>query len=185
MDKKEFERIKAEEKAHLRKLRELKQQYRGVSRQKKVLDALNAMQRPDLDETYEEAMRGLTEDAAMTEARLEIAMEDAKNTAPKPEALTDADREKLRKAEAAALIRQMKAEMGTPAGDLAASADDVPASTDTPAERTIGRAPSFQPATSQPAASPNEQAAPPPGETASEDAQPTPDRTIGRRRKPS
>ncbi|MEM8559917.1 MAG: hypothetical protein AAGG50_19040 [Bacteroidota bacterium] len=147
MDKKEFERIKAEEKAHLRKLRALKQQYKGVSRQKKVLDALNAMQRPDLDATYDEAMRGLTEDAALTEARLEIAMENAAEAAPKPEQLTEADREKLRKAEAAALLRQMKAEMGMPVDDAPASseatstrdAETDASQTDAQPERTIGR----------------------------------------------
>ncbi|MEM8600162.1 MAG: hypothetical protein AAGF99_09605 [Bacteroidota bacterium] len=179
MDKNEFERIKAEEKAHLRKLRDLKQQYRGVSRQKKVLDALNAMQRPDLDATYEEAMRGLTEDAALTEARLEIAMEDAKATAPKPEALTEADREKLRKAEAAALIRQMKAEMGTPASEMAAPDDVAPTVSDAPAPRTIGRA-----APSSPASSPAAQGTQP-ASNASGEAPAEQERTIGRKRKPS
>ncbi|MEO1075173.1 MAG: hypothetical protein AAFX41_04295 [Bacteroidota bacterium] len=174
MDKKEFERIKAEEKEHLRKLRALKQQHRGVSRQKKVLDALNAMQRPDLDATYEEAMRGLTEDAAMTEARLEIAMEDSQARAPQPEALTEADREKLRKDEAAALIRQMKAEMGTPSSEMTPAAEPSDEASSNPAERTIGR--SSVPARPEPdaASKPANQAAP--------EATDSLDKTIGRKR---
>ena len=174
MDKKEFERIKAEEKEHLRKLRALKHEHRGVTRQKKVLDALNAMQRPDLDATYEEAMRGLTEDAAMTEARLEIAMEDAHARAPKPEALTEADREKLRKDEAAALIRQMKAEMGTPVSEMTPTNETSDEAPSNPAERTIGRSPA--------PARPEPDVASQPAKPAAPEATNTSEKTIGRKR---
>jgi hypothetical protein len=130
MTPEEFERLKEQEKAHLRQLRDLKQQHRDVQRKKSIFDALRSLTRPDIDETHDEQVGKVMQDAAMSEARLDLAMESAEAAA---RAEQDAkELEELRKAQAEALVRQMKGELGVPAPP------DAPA----PAgeEKTIGRA---------------------------------------------
>lgn len=137
MSNDEFERIKAEEKAHLRKLRALKQQHRDASRKASMLGALRGMQTPEQDATHDEFVGKVTESSAMSEARFEIASEEAERAVR-----AEADAEATRQSDAEALIRQMKAELGggtpsaPPAGgtrqpDRAAPADG----------KTIGRTP--------------------------------------------
>lgn len=140
MDKSEFERIKAEEKAHLRKLRALKQQHRAATRKAGMLSALKGMTTPEQDATHDEFVGKVTQSSAMAEARFEIASEEADAAAR-----AEADRQATRQADAEALIRQMKAELG--GGDVP-SASAPPASaprrTDRPAPadgKTIGRTP--------------------------------------------
>ncbi|HEX8386260.1 MAG TPA: hypothetical protein VF576_08755 [Rubricoccaceae bacterium] len=132
MTPEEFNRLKEEEKAHLRQLRDLKQQHREVQRKTSILGALRGMRNPELeadtDARTEELMRG----AVTQEARLDLALEGEAERAA-----AEADREALRQAEAAALVRQFKADAG-------ATADEKPArpspTADAPA-RTIGRTP--------------------------------------------
>ena len=75
MDKSEFERIKAEEKAHLQKLRALKQQHRGAQRMASTANALNAMRNPELEAETDAMTDKLMRDAALSEARFELAAE--------------------------------------------------------------------------------------------------------------
>ena len=110
MDKNEFERIKAEEKAHLRKLRALKQQHRGATRKASILGAMKGLSSSGLDATHDEMTGSVMRKAAETEARFEMAAESA---AAAERAAADAER--LRQSDAEALVRQMKAEMGTDA----------------------------------------------------------------------
>src|SRR5690606_17320842 len=112
----EFERLKEQEKAHLRQLRDLKAQHRDVQRKKSIFDALRGLARPDLDATHDEQVGKLMQDAAMSEARLDLAMESASGTesAAARAAREAAEREALRRAEAEALVRQMKAEVQGP-----------------------------------------------------------------------
>ena len=139
MDKSEFERLKAEEKAHLRQMRALKQQARDAQRTASTASALGAMRNPALEDETDALTRDLQRGAASAEARLEIAME---GQAPVTGPDSDVDRESLKKAEAEALVRQMKAEMGArdePSTETAARAsasDAAPASA-----KTIGRTP--------------------------------------------
>ena len=114
MTPEERERLKEAEKAHLRQLRALKQQYREAQRKKGLLDALQGMVRPDLDEIHEEMVDKLSRQNIEAEARFEVAMEDAGLTEDPLEraAREAAEREALRTAEADALVRQMKQEMG-------------------------------------------------------------------------
>ena len=136
MDKSEFERIKAEEKAHLRKLRALKQQHRGAQRKVSSLKALQGMATPEQDATHDEFTDKLSRDAAMTEARFEIAAEEAARAAQ-----AEADAETTRQSEAEALVRQMKAQMGDGPGP--ATPPSAPRGTDSAAPaggKTIGRA---------------------------------------------
>ena len=112
MSPEEFERLKAEEKAHLRQLRDLKGQHRDAQRKASTVNALNAMTRNGLAETGD-ATDKLMRDAAQAEARFDLALE---GQAPVTGNANDLDRETLAQAEAEALVRQMKVQMGA-AGD--------------------------------------------------------------------
>jgi hypothetical protein len=144
MDKEEFERIKAEEKAHLRQLRQLKQTHRGAQRMASSAEALRNMRNEALESETDAVTDQLLRDAAHAEARFELATE---GYAPQTGNAEDLDREDLAKAEAEALVRQMKAAMGgaTPSIEEAAqNATDpaAPASATSPAgAKTIGRTP--------------------------------------------
>ena len=109
MDKDEFERLKEEEKAHLRQLRDLKQTHRDAQRKASTLGALNAMRNPELEAETDRATDKLMRDAAQAEARFDLALE---GDAPVTGNADGLDREALAKAEAEALVRQMKIQMG-------------------------------------------------------------------------
>ena len=138
MSPEEFNRLKEEEKAHLRQLRDLKGQYRDAQRKASILSALQGMRTDDLDADTAARTDALMRDAITQEARLDLAMEGEAERAA-----SDADREALRQAEAAELVRQLKADAGATADEK----DARPGSA-APA-RTIGRAPSA-PAPSDP-----------------------------------
>ena len=131
MDRDEFERLKEAEKAHLKKVRALKQQLREAKRKQGLLDALRGLDTSALDETHEEMLRQVTEKNVTAEARFELAM-DALDEAEKQEAARaemarlEAERQK---SDAADLVKQMKAEM---LGDAAQHAD----AQDAPADKT-------------------------------------------------
>ena len=138
MDKEEFERLKAEEKAHLRKLRELKQTHRDVQRKASSVNALNAMRNKALEDETDALTDGLMRNAALQEARLDLSLENEKAAAAE-----EADREDLAKAQAEALVQQMKAAMGETASET--PAPTKPPASGTPAPpaegKTIGRTP--------------------------------------------
>lgn len=146
MTPEEFEKLKAEEKAHLRQLRDLKQKHREVSRKTSILGALKNMRNADLEADTEARTDEMMRDAVTQEARLDLAME---GEAAREKA--DADAEALRQAEAAELVRQLKAESGA---RLDESQTRTGASSAAP-ERTIGRTP--------PPATPDAPATPPRG----------------------
>jgi hypothetical protein len=133
MDKEEFERLKEEEKRHLREMRALKQQYREAQRKRGVLDALKGMMNPEADATHEEMLDRLSRQNVESEARFEVAFDAAglSEEDAARRAREEADREAVRKAEAEALVRQMKQQMGDPSG-----AASEPARAE---GRTIGR----------------------------------------------
>lgn len=133
MDKDEFERIKAEEKAHLRKLRELKQTHRDVQRKAQIVNAVRGMRNADLESEIDAQTEGFQRDAAHQEARLELALE---GQAPVTGAQDEIDKAELAKAEAEALVRQMKAEMGERPGSPTARPSASPTG-----EKSIGRTP--------------------------------------------
>jgi hypothetical protein len=137
MSPEEFERIKAEEKAHLQKMRALKQQYRGAQRMASSAKALGAMRNPELEAETDAMTDKLMRDAAMSEARFELATEGLA-----PVTGEEVDREALAKAEAEALVRQMKAQMGGGGEPTAPQAAQNAASPSAPAgAKTIGRTP--------------------------------------------
>lgn len=109
MDKDEFERIKAEEKAHLRQLRDLKRQHKTAQRTASTAKALGAITNRTASDNLGAATDKLMRDAAHAEARFDLALE---GDAPVTGNASDLDRADLAKAEAEALVRQMKVEMG-------------------------------------------------------------------------
>ncbi len=138
MSPEEFERLKNEEKAHLRQLRDLKAQQRDAQRKVQIANAVTGMRNPELEASTDALTERLMRDAAHSEARLDLAVESAQVSAA-ASVQTAADREALRQAEAAALVAQLKAGMGAPAGPTARDAA-TPAGGDLP-PKTIGRAP--------------------------------------------
>lgn len=131
MSPEEFERLKAEEKAHLRKLRDLKQQHRDVERKASSVRALQNMRDANLEAETERLTSDLQRDAAHQEARLDLALE---GHAPVTGNADDLDREALARAEAEALVQQMKAAMGhVPGGSAPNAAIDPVRNPDGPA----------------------------------------------------
>ena len=152
MDKDEFNRIKEEEKAHLRKLKELKQALHSAQRQGRAGAALTDMDTSSRD--LLDAASLLTEEmnrgSAHQEARMDLALEsEAGRKTVDPE---EADAE-LRRLRAQELVRRMREELpaeeskpeaAIPQKTLGAKA---PPEADSPAEepaknlpdKTIGR----------------------------------------------
>ncbi len=152
MTPEEFERLKEAEKTHLRKLKALKQQHRQAQRKKGLLDALKGIVRPDLDDVHDEMVDKLTMKNIESEARFEIALENAGLTddALESAAREEAEHEDLQKAQAEALVRRMKREAG---GEVAPSSDQTNTHTEA---KTIGRAPTPE----EPQAEPDETPSP-------------------------
>lgn len=140
MSPEEFERLKNEEKAHLRQLRDLKAQQRDAQRKVQIANAVTGMRNPELEASTDALTDRLMRDAAFHEARMDLAVESSQGAA-EAAAQTVADREALRQAEAAALVAQLKAGMGGPAAG--APATDASPAADAPAlpPKTIGRPP--------------------------------------------
>ena len=135
----EFEKIKAEEKAHLREMRRLKGLARGAEQKGRVASAFNKIVGGSAGalDALEQAMSRVGRDAAMGEARFEIATEglDLDST-------TEADDEALRAERARALVAQMKGELSAPPRGLPAASDTLdddaaPSAT----SKTLGRTP--------------------------------------------
>ena len=141
MSPEEFERLKNEEKEHLRKLRALKNQHREVQRKTSILGALRGMRNPDLEADTDSRTEDLFRDAATQEARLDLALES--DAASQQAAQDEADLEQIRKAKAEEMIRQMKAGMGEPPSTLDApqAANRTPGAPAPSGPKTIGRTP--------------------------------------------
>lgn len=141
MSPEEFERLKNEEKEHLRKLRALKNQHREVQQKASILGALRGMRNPDLEADTDGRTERLFLDAATQEARLDLALES--DAARQQAAQDEADLEQIRKAKAEEMIRQMKAGMGeTPSTPDAPRADTARTDAAAPSgPKTIGRTP--------------------------------------------
>lgn len=138
MTPEEFERLKEEEKAHLRELRALKDKVRTLKKRQAVNRALGEMTGgPDAQrDVHQEMLDKLDRETAMQEARLDIALEntDAADTAAASAADLERSEEELVAARARALLQQLKQQMGGAPDDEAAA----PANAPTP-EKTLGR----------------------------------------------
>ncbi|MEM6646780.1 MAG: hypothetical protein AAF730_11055 [Bacteroidota bacterium] len=162
MTPEEFERLKEAEKAHLRKLRALKQAANQSRRQRSIGGALgNLAASNNLLDENDALVDRLNQDAIMGEARLDVTLDNLNARESEREqagqrAQFEADQKRQR---ADDLIAQMKRQMGL-IDDSAPAAEDSPAN---PIEKTVGK----------PHATP---------QTPSPD-EPLPDKTIGRRRR--
>ncbi len=117
MDKDEFERLKAEEKEHLRKLKDLRQTHTVLSRQERLKRTLSQMKSStrDLLDASAHLIENMQQEAAIKEARLDIATEAAAEAAVKEKAEKDLEAfdESLRRDRAQALVQRMKAALGS------------------------------------------------------------------------
>ncbi|MFN3596840.1 MAG: hypothetical protein ACK41D_06180 [Rubricoccaceae bacterium] len=134
MSPEEFERLKEQEKAHLRQLRALKARHREAERTASTLGALRALADTSAAEALDAAAERLSRDAARQEARLDLALEGRAETAA-----SDADREALRRAEAEALVARLRAGLGDAPSADAVHPDAGRSEEPPPAGKTIGR----------------------------------------------
>lgn len=135
MDRAEFERMKEEEKKHLRELKALKSKLKEVEQKKKVVDALKGVGLPEsVQDTHDEMVNRLNRSAIEQEAKMEIALEGAGFALPQVPVV---DEETLQKNRAAELIKQMKLEMGGLGLMPETASPSTPAASD--GEKTIGR----------------------------------------------
>lgn len=149
MTPEEFDRIKKTEKEHLRKLKKLKEAHRQLERQKKMTDAVSELttsMREKLD-VHDDMMNRIGMDSALSEARLEMALESSEKA--ELEAQEWKDEQDLTKERAKKLVRQMKTDGDVTVVD--SKRDVAPTSSDTTKssekddsdselpEKTIGR----------------------------------------------
>ena len=132
MTPEEYEQFKEAEKAHLRKLRELKKTHQQLQRKAKVTGAVTDMAESmnELFDEHGEMVEKLQRDSIESEARMEVALDNVDMNDKVQEAQDAADleaAETLRKARAQELIRQMKAADGAPASEPAPSSAASPA----------------------------------------------------------
>ena len=114
MTPEEYQKLKEAEKAHLRKIRELKKAQRSSSRKASVTNAVTGMasKMEELFSEHGEMVERLQMDSAMSEARMEVALDsveanDSVSEAQDAAELAAAEAE-LKRSRARDLINQMK-----------------------------------------------------------------------------
>lgn len=136
MKRDEYERLKEAEKAHLRKVRALKQQLREAQRRERLAEALRQLDTSGLDDAFENALRAIQEKNLTAEARFELAMEALDQAELRPRLEIEAFEQQQQKAAAAALVERLRAEAalegpsGSPSSQAqhgASTLDDGPA----------------------------------------------------------
>jgi len=140
MDKKDFEKLKAEEKEHLRKIRELKRKLKGAQTTLKAKEALREIQDATDTSELDAAMEALSDEALDAEVRLDMAMESAgEQQVVDPEL----NPEELQAKKADDLVAQMKAALlpqeSRRKTESTEQSDATDGTTDALPEKTIGR----------------------------------------------
>lgn len=131
MTPEEFERIKAQEKAHLREIQRLKALHKEASLTGRISQALRSVFPPaESSTTYDEMMGRLQRETAEAEAKLDLARE--AHGATEPPTLDDAA---LAADRARQLVEDMKRAASPPTSPEAAPN----------ASRTLGRTPASEP----------------------------------------
>ncbi|MDA0379402.1 MAG: hypothetical protein O2899_07905 [Bacteroidetes bacterium] len=136
MTPEEYERFKEAEKAHLRKLKELKQAHHQLQRKARVTRAVTDMAEGinSLYDEHNEMVERLQHDTIGAEARMEVALDNLAADDRLLENLDAAELEAdqtLRKSRAQELIRQMKAAEGEAPDESDSSSAAPPASAPT------------------------------------------------------
>lgn len=142
MNRDEYERLKEAEKAHLRKVRALKEQLREAQRKQGIHDALRGLDTGALDAEFDDALRTVQEQNLSAEARFDLAMEAVDEAAERERRRLEQERfeAERQKSDAADLVRQMKAQiLGDAAGNVEAQQSERPQA-DPPA-KSIGPPP--------------------------------------------
>lgn len=153
MTPEEYEKFKEAEKAHLRKLREIKQAHHQASRKASVTRAVTDMASSmnHLFDENQEMVERLQMGTFQSEARLDVAMDsiegDDRISEAQDAAQLELDQEAIRKAKAQELVRQMKMEGGAPLPNSksdsgAASSSSSAASTSTSSATSSSETPS-------------------------------------------
>lgn len=130
MTPEEFERIKEAEKEHLRALKKLKKAVRGLERSKSIAQSVTKMSSSSQSalETHENMVDKLALETAHYEARLDVALESAKEHQERDaadEALMKADAE-MQKERARSLVEQLREEMAVPEPDAGEAVAESP-----------------------------------------------------------
>lgn len=148
MTREEFERLKAAEREHLEKMRELKQAVGRLDRQRSVADALSRLQNAarDMIDRNADLVDEIARETAFLEARTELALEEEQ---ARPAAPREIDEEELRRLRAQKLIEEIKQETESEAGagtrtppspsKKEADPNDASEPPESPPEKTIGR----------------------------------------------
>lgn len=119
MKREEFERLKEEEKKHLREIRDLKQKLKAAQRIQRIGSALTEIERAGELEGFDISLEEVQRKAAEQETRLDLAVDSADPIDPVE--MQPIDEETLQKARAAEFIKRMKVSMEDP-GDRAEAA---------------------------------------------------------------
>lgn len=139
MKREEFERLKEEEKAHLREVQRLKQRLREAERVRSIGKALGDVESAGSMDELDEALSKVQLEALEGESRLDLALEssqDAKLDKTPDPAEMEAE---LSKARAAELVRHMKISMGLAERDSRPASSSDSATVESPAGKSVGR----------------------------------------------
>ena len=127
MTPEEYERLKDEEKAHLRKLRDLKHAVRELERKKKLQSTLQDMSHRSsamLDE-QEKAVERLAQETALQQARLDVALDASTSADDDPAPELD---EEMRARRARLLVEEIRATLDVPVPPDGANRSPTPTS---------------------------------------------------------
>lgn len=110
MKREDFERLKEEEKKHLREIRALKQKLKDAQRLQRIGKALQDIESAGDLEGFERSLEEVERKALEQEARLDMAIDSSGSSTP--EELPELDEEALRRVRAADFIQRMKVTLG-------------------------------------------------------------------------
>ncbi len=131
----ERERLKQEYKEHYRKIKEAKERLRQTEKKGKIAQALNNMNADELLGTVDEFLGKVKEKVNLTEAKLDLAMDNLDDEELSDTALkikNEERAEELKKQRAKDTLQQVKAEMGMLYSEIEKTADEIKAT------KTIG-----------------------------------------------
>jgi hypothetical protein len=134
MNRDEYERLKEEEKEHLRELKRLRERLREAERTRALRQAVQKVQEDAQSEEFDDALRSVQEETLESEVRMDMALESAD--------AGEVDPEEERRLRAEALVRQMKVAMGGIEPEEALREVEPESEPEEPTdERTIGKPP--------------------------------------------
>lgn len=146
MGRKEIDKLKEAEKAHLREMQQLKRRLREVERMRSIGKALQDVESAGSSDEFDEALSRVQLEALEGEAKLDMMLDSQGSASSTEEPDPIEAGEELSKARAAEMVRHMKISMGL--SDGAPEAEEMPTRPDGPESvaqpgpdmtKTIGR----------------------------------------------